>query len=73
MVFKGTKVEPLGESDYRVIGELTLRGVRRETTLDVHYLGQWPTPYCGKMALRKDPGSEPDLSRPQLSTDTTLA
>ena len=45
MVFKGTKVEPRGESDYRVIGELTLRDVTRNTTLDVHYLGQWPTPY----------------------------
>ncbi len=72
MVFKGTKVEQLGESDYKVIGELTLRGVRRETTLDVHYSvsGQHT---IGKTALTKDPGSEPDLSRPRLSTDTTLA
>ena len=45
IVFKSTKVEQLGESDYRVLGELTLRGVTRETTLDVRYLGQWPTPF----------------------------
>ena len=38
-------MEQLGESDYRVLGALTLRGVTRETTLDVHYLGQWPTPF----------------------------
>ena len=45
MVFKSTEVEQIGESDYRVIGDLTLRGVTREAILDVHYLGQWPTPY----------------------------
>ncbi len=45
MVFKSTEVEQIDESDYRVIGELTLRGVTREAILDVHYLGQWPTPY----------------------------
>ncbi len=45
MVFKSTKVEQIGESDYRVIGDLTLRGVTRETILDVRYLGQWPTPF----------------------------
>jgi polyisoprenoid-binding protein YceI len=38
-------VEQVGESDYRVRGDLTLRGVTRETTLDVRYLGQWPTPF----------------------------
>ena len=45
IVFKSTSVEPLGESDYRVLGELTLRGVTRDCTLDVRYLGQWPTPF----------------------------
>ena len=45
MVFKNTEVEQIGESDYRVIGELTLRGVTREAVLDVRYLGQWATPY----------------------------
>ena len=45
MVFHSTEVEQIGESDYRVIGELTLRGVTREAILAVHYLGQWPTPY----------------------------
>ena len=45
IVFTSTEVEQIGESDYRVIGDLTLRGVTRATSLDVHYLGQWPTPY----------------------------
>ena len=45
MIFKSTKVEQVGKSDYMVTGDLTLRGVTRETVLDVHYLGQWPTPY----------------------------
>ena len=43
--FQSTRVERRGDSDYRVIGELTLRGVARETALDVRFLGQWPTPY----------------------------
>ena len=33
IVFKSTEVEQIGESEYRVIGELTLRGVTRETSL----------------------------------------
>ena len=45
MTFKSTKVEQVGESDYTVTGDLTLRGVTRGAVLDVHCLGQWPTPY----------------------------
>ena len=45
MLFKGTQVEQVGQSDYRVTGDLTLRGVTREAILDVRYLGQWPTPF----------------------------
>ena len=35
----------IGEVDYRVAGELTIRGVTRGATLDVHYLGEWKTPW----------------------------
>ncbi len=35
----------LGEVDYRVTGQLTIRGVTKPVTLDVHYLGQWQTPW----------------------------
>lgn len=43
--FHGDDVVVIGESDYRVTGDLTIRGVTRPVALDVHYLGQWPTPW----------------------------
>lgn len=45
ILFHSSSVEQLGASHYRVTGELTIRGVTRPATLDVHYLGQWSTPY----------------------------
>ncbi len=45
ITFKSSKVEQTGDNDYAVMGDLTLRGVTREVQLDVHYLGQWPTPF----------------------------
>lgn len=45
ILFRGDRVEPLGARDLRVTGELTIRGITRETALDVRYLGSWPTPY----------------------------
>ena len=43
--FYGDKVSVIGEVDYRLAGELTIRGVSQPVTLDVHYLGQWQTPW----------------------------
>jgi polyisoprenoid-binding protein YceI len=43
--FHGGQVVVVGEVDYRVTGELTIRGATRNATLDVHYLGQWQTPW----------------------------
>ncbi len=45
ITFRGNQVEVLGEVDYRVTGQLTIRGVTKPVTLDVHYLGQWQTPW----------------------------
>ena len=45
ITFRGQQVEVIGEVDYRVTGELTIRGVTRPAVLDVHYLGQWQTPW----------------------------
>ena len=45
ITFRGHQVVVLGEVDYRVTGELTIRGVTRPVTLEVHYLGQWQTPW----------------------------
>ena len=43
--FCGNQVVVIGEVDYRVTGNLTIRGVARPVTLEVHYLGQWQTPW----------------------------
>jgi polyisoprenoid-binding protein YceI len=43
--FYGDQVVVLGEVDYHVTGDLTIRGVARPVTLEVHYLGQWQTPW----------------------------
>ena len=43
ITFASTGVEIVGDHDYRVTGDLTLRGVTRSVELKVRYLGQWPT------------------------------
>lgn len=43
--FRSTEVRQAGANHYKVAGELTIRGTTRPATLDVHYLGEWQTPY----------------------------
>jgi polyisoprenoid-binding protein YceI len=43
--FRGRGGRALGALDWKVDGELTIRGVTRPVTLDVHYLGRWSTPW----------------------------
>lgn len=45
ITFKSEKVDQIGEHDYRFTGELTIRGITKETALDVRFLGQWETPW----------------------------
>ncbi len=45
ITFRGNQIVVLGEVDYRVIGDLTIRDVTQPVTLEVHYLGQWQTPW----------------------------
>src|SRR6266480_3904170 len=45
ITFVGSEVEPIGEHDLRVRGDLTIRGVTRKTELRVRYLGRWSTPW----------------------------
>lgn len=45
ITFRGNEVEILGEHDYTLTGDLTIRGVTRKVTLRVRYLGQWQTPW----------------------------
>jgi polyisoprenoid-binding protein YceI len=43
--FISTQTERIGGSDFRLTGDLTIRGVSRPLTFPLHYLGRWKTPY----------------------------
>ncbi len=45
ITFAGDKVEIVGDHDYLLSGRLTIRGVAREVSLKIRYLGQWTTPW----------------------------
>ena len=45
ITFRSREVALLGNHDYSVEGDLTIRGVSRPCTLRVTYLGQWQTPW----------------------------
>ena len=45
ITFRSHAVELIGEHDYQVTGDLTIRGVTHQVRLDVRYLGQWQTPW----------------------------
>ena len=45
ITFKSTKVEPEDNNKAKVTGDLTMRGVTKEVTLDVEIVGQWNTPF----------------------------
>src|SRR5437763_7712506 len=43
--FRGRLVERTGDTHGKAAVELTIRGITREVSLDVSYLGQWETPF----------------------------
>src|SRR5262245_28626557 len=45
IVFRSTSVTPVGRNEYRVSGDVSIRGVTRPVTLDVRYLGQCRSPF----------------------------
>ena len=45
ITFRSREVALLGNHDYSVEGDLTIRGVSRPSELRVIYLGQWQTPW----------------------------
>ncbi len=57
ITFKSRRVERTGPNTARLIGDLTIRGVTREVTLDVEYTGQarspWGTTSAGFSARTK--------------------
>jgi polyisoprenoid-binding protein YceI len=45
ITFKSTKVEPTGDNEYKVTGDLTLHGVTKPVVFDVEYSGEVNDPY----------------------------
>ena len=45
ITFKSTRVEDLGEERLRVLGDLTIHGIKRDVVLDVAYAGQTKDPW----------------------------
>lgn len=45
MTFRSTGVKVLGDAEGQLIGDLTIRGVTKEVTLDVAYAGQAKSPW----------------------------
>lgn len=48
--FKSSRVEPAGENRFNVTGQLTMRGVSRELTLPVEFLGAQKDPWGNEKA-----------------------
>ena len=45
IIFKAGQVDMLGAHDFTFTGDLTIRGVTRQATLNVTWLGSWETPW----------------------------
>ena len=45
ITFRSTRVEVCGPVDFKLHGDITIRGVTRPITFDVEYLGMWQTPW----------------------------
>lgn len=50
ITFKSTKVEPDGDNEYKVLGDLTIRGVTKPVTFKAEYSGQGKDPWGGTRA-----------------------
>ena len=45
ITFKGNEVKMVGAHDFTFSGNLSIRGITRQATLDVTWLGSWETPW----------------------------
>ena len=45
IAFSGNRVRLDSANDFKLTGDLTIRGITRPVTLDIRYLGQWDTPF----------------------------
>jgi polyisoprenoid-binding protein YceI len=45
ITFSGRFTDRVGDTEFKGLADLTIRGTTNEVPLDVSYLGQWTTPY----------------------------
>ncbi len=45
ITFQSKQSERIGAVDYKVTGDLQIRGITKQITLPLQYLGKWKTPY----------------------------
>jgi len=51
ILFKSTKVEPTGNNRGKVTGDLTIRGIKRQVTLEFEFFGPVKSPFSGKSCV----------------------
>jgi polyisoprenoid-binding protein YceI len=61
--FVSKESERIGGNDFRLAGDLTIRGVTRPVTFPLHYLGRWKTPYNDAQVTRVGFTGEAILNR----------
>jgi polyisoprenoid-binding protein YceI len=49
--FKSTRVEPVAVNQFKVTGDLTIRGTTRPVTLDTEYLGRIKSPFDDDISI----------------------
>src|SRR5437879_4137005 len=73
ITFRGNQVVVIGEVDYRVTGQLTIRGASNPVTLEVHYLGQWQTPWWEDGADKGPKTRAGFVAKPQSTARTSAS
>jgi polyisoprenoid-binding protein YceI len=51
ILFKGTKVEPVTKTHFKITGQLTMKGVTNPVTLEADYFGPVKSPFSGKTCI----------------------
>lgn len=50
ITFKSKRIEPKGKDEYRIVGDLTIRGVTKEVALDTTFEGRAQSPWGTEVA-----------------------
>src|SRR6185369_11546467 len=64
ITFKSTRIEPTGDTKFRLIGDLTVKGVTHPVTLNVMKYGEFNDP--GMMGHRIAYSAETEISRKEF-------